>query len=634
MPSKTILITEIVRLSADAKEERLQFHPGVNVLVGDPNTGKTKWMETIDFLLGDIISAEQRETDDIFAKFDSAQISMVIGGEKYQIERKWKEKGTFTKVFVNGDALNLEDYNALILKQIGITPFHYPQGNPYGPRSWPELGWRSIMRHVYRRQRMWGDLADKQPPSEQQACLLQFLGVADKAFSSDFESLVDKQKQLTTLQAQRENFIEMLQEISRELMDAQELTVALTPQSILEAENRLANEEDKLRAERDALLTDLKKETVANSSPIADGIDGLTQRLVHMQSEKEATLTALQKVEERKRELDDYRQILTQEVERLNRAVEAGTAFADLKVTHCPACDREVNKSFSGSGECYVCKQPFSSAASSGVERVQFEAEQLAAEATEMDELLGGLASEIEGTHKRLQALDESIGRTQQLLRPVRLAAAAILPPELAIADMSMGRLQEKRNQLQRMKASLARRETLGQQIKKIQSDIDALAGSVAESTSGVDYQGLGDRLSDGMNTYLNKLNISHENAWVVGNVGFQLEERSFKIRVGKADWQTKLGGTLTLYFLLAYHYALLDLRRFPESNFPGLLLIDFPAELEGTTVADKENFVIEPFIELLSQKGMEGCQVIAAGSSFAGLKGAERTKLSHVWKA
>ena len=136
------------------------------------------------------------------------------------------------------------------------------------------------------------------------------------------------------------------------------------------------------------------------------------------------------------------------------------------------------------------------------------------------------------------------------------------------------------------------------------------------------------------MNTYLNRLNQARHGAWVVGEVKFQLEARSFKIRVGKADWQTKLGGTLTLYFLLAYQYALLDLMQFPDTCFPGLLLIDFPAELEGTTVADKENFVIEPFIELLSRKGMETCQLIAAGNSFFGLEGAKRVQLSHVWKA
>jgi hypothetical protein len=192
MSAKSIVISEVVRRGAGVKEDRLQFRSGVNVLVGDPNVGKTKWMETIDFLLGDSIAAEQRETDDIYMKFDSANMTFSIGGDKCQVERKWKEKGALTKVFVNGNALNLEEYNSFLLNHLGISAFHYPQGNPYGPRSWPELGWRSLMRNVYRRHRMWVELADKQPISEQHASLLQFLGVADKAFSSDYESLVDK----------------------------------------------------------------------------------------------------------------------------------------------------------------------------------------------------------------------------------------------------------------------------------------------------------------------------------------------------------------------------------------------------------------------------------------------------------
>src|ERR1700733_15184038 len=131
MATKSVVITEVVRRGADVKEDRLQFHSGVNVLVGDPNTGKSKWMETIDFLLGDSITAEQRETDDIFVKFDYARLTVNIGGEQYQVERKWKEKGSLGKVFVNGEALSLEQYHSLLLKQLGITPFHYPQGNPY-----------------------------------------------------------------------------------------------------------------------------------------------------------------------------------------------------------------------------------------------------------------------------------------------------------------------------------------------------------------------------------------------------------------------------------------------------------------------------------------------------------------------
>ncbi len=633
MSTGTIAIRETVRQGSDAEEERLTFQPGVNLLVGAPNTGKSKWMETIDFLLGDSISAEQRETDDVFVKFNSAQMSAVIGGQEFQVERRWKEKGAHNKVFVNGEAISLEEYRGLLLKQLGITPFHYPQGNPYGARSWPELGWRSLMRHVYRRQRMWADLADKQPHSEQHAAVLQFLGVADKAFSSDLESLVGKQKQLFALEAQRENFIEMLQEISRELMDASELSVALTPQSIHEAEDRLTKEEQELSAGRDALLVNLKDKAAA-TLPSPNGVVELMDSLAHLQGLREVEFASLKKARERKQELDSYRQVISQELERLKRAVEAGSVFADLKVTHCPACDREVNKSALGADQCYVCKQPHLSATTTGVERIDFEVEQLQGEASEMDELLASLSSEIDGLQSGLDALGEEIDDTQQLLRPVRAAAAAILPPELAIVDMSIGRLQEKRNQLHRIKSSLSRREVLAQEIKKIQSEIDALSSAVTEQAVGADYKALGDRISDGMNTYLNKLNEARKDAWNVGVVAFKLEDRSFKIRVEKADWQSKLGGTLTLYFLLAYQYALLDLGRFPESHFPGLLMIDFPAELDGTTLTDKENFVIEPFIELFSEKELANCQLIAAGNSFAGLQRVNRVELSHVWKA
>ena len=426
----------------------------------------------------------------------------------------------------------------------------------------------------------------------------------------------------------------MLQEISRELMQADELSVALTPESIAEADARLLAEEQKLGGERDALLLNLKKAATGTTSAVADVVEELTQTLVRLQAEQEGSLTSLQKVKERKAQLDEYREILGQEIARLERTVEAGSVLADLKVTHCPACDQEISKTGVESDHCYVCRQPISSIAdAAGVSRVQFELRQLRVEAAELDELVAGLALEIASLDEHLTLLSAKIRGAQELLRPVRTAAAAILPPELAVTNMSIGRLQERRSQLQRVKAALDRREILSKGILAIQTEINDLSKVVISKTGGVDYQQLGDRLADGMNTYLNKLNKANKNAWLVGDVSVQLQDRSLNIRVGKAHWQTKLGGTLTLYFLLAYHYALLDLMRFPQSHFPGLLLIDFPAELEGTSVADKENFVVEPFIELLSQKNMQQCQMIAAGSGFVGLQGAQRIKLTHVWK-
>ena len=88
------------------------------------------------------------------------------------------------------------------------------------------------------------------------------------------------------------------------------------------------------------------------------------------------------------------------------------------------------------------------------------------------------------------------------------------------------------------------------------------------------------------------------------------------------------------LYFLLAYHYGLMSLTSVPECRYPGFVMLDFPAEMiDGSSVADKENFVLEPFIRLLNQDGMEGMQLIAAGSAFEGIEEVNRIELREIWR-
>ena len=90
----------------------------------------------------------------------------------------------------------------------------------------------------------------------------------------------------------------------------------------------------------------------------------------------------------------------------------------------------------------------------------------------------------------------------------------------------------------------------------------------------------------------------------------------------------------MRLFFLIAYHYSLLTLTGKDGCHFPGLLVLDFPAELEDvSSVADKENFVLEPFVELLAKEQYLGCQVIVAGGAFEDLAGAHRIECNHIWR-
>ena len=139
------LLLHSVSRTRGSEIEKLTFEPGVNLLVGPRNSGKTKWLQTIDFLFGDDIDANERTTDDIFAKYDSAAMSLSIGAEQFTIERLWKRAGMMSKVLVNEDALLVKDFREFLMEKLDIPIIRYPQGNPLGTRTWPELGWRSLL---------------------------------------------------------------------------------------------------------------------------------------------------------------------------------------------------------------------------------------------------------------------------------------------------------------------------------------------------------------------------------------------------------------------------------------------------------------------------------------------------------
>ena len=86
------------------------------------------------------------------------------------------------------------------------------------------------------------------------ACLIQFLGLARSLFSSEYGLLVEKEKEILELKYRREQFIAMLQEVSREIIDEQELGVALTPDSIQAATTRLQSEITTKVEQKDAII--------------------------------------------------------------------------------------------------------------------------------------------------------------------------------------------------------------------------------------------------------------------------------------------------------------------------------------------------------------------------------------------
>jgi rubrerythrin len=639
MGDKRLFISSVTRKRKDGSEESIHFKPGVTVLVGEGNTGKTKWLQTIDYLLGDEVTLEEREDPDnvLFQLFISASAVIQIGDGEMNVERRWKEPGTLGKVYVDGQAENVKDYSRRLMNLLNIPIVHFPQGDPYGARKWPELTWRSLVRHIYRRETAWSDIADQQPEVDQHACIAQFLGIAEKLFSAEFGELVFKNKRLWDLQSKRDQFMTMLDRISKDLVGVDELGVALTPESIEAAKDNLEKEELRLAAQRKTLLAEIKSSaeaTLTEKEGRIPDVAAISERLVNLQAEMEALGSAIKQTEARIAEVSTVKDLLTDELEKLKRAADAGAVLADLRVTHCPACDQPITKT-SDPGECYVCGRPtLGDANVLQTRRIQFENEQVQSELEETHQLLAQLAKDRTAKLNRHRHLSEQIAELNKSMRPIRQAAAAVLPPELFLLDVQYGRIQEKMQQLVRIRGVLDQRDILADEIQRIQKEIADAEAAIEKNTGEVEYESLGDRLRDGMNTYLNRIFQLNPHSWLGQPVAVRIDDKSVRFRVGDTNWKTKLGATQRLYFLFAYHYALLSLCRFADTRYPGLAIIDFPANLEDRkAIADKENFILEPFVDLLKGKEFAHCQMIAAGRSFEGLDGVEAVEFNEVWK-
>ena len=159
---------------------------------------------------------------------------------------------------------------------------------------------------------------------------------------------------------------------------------------------------------------------------------------------------------------------------------------------------------------------------------------------------------------------------------------------------------------------------------------LDFLLGDTGANRS-IDFNAAAQKLEDGMNAYLAALNLQRPDTWKHNVVEVDISKSSTSFRIGRKRWQGALGGTDSLYFLMAYHYGLMSLSPVAGMHYPGLSIIDVPGEFSGEEVKDSENFIVQPFIDLLGQKAFEGAQLIITGASFAGLQGVHVQKQTHV---
>jgi hypothetical protein len=287
------------------------------------------------------------------------------------------------------------------------------------------------------------------------------------------------------------------------------------------------------------------------------------------------------------------------------------------------------------SNDCFLCNQHLPSepvVEGLGAVRLRFERDRLKGELEEVESLVSLLSKDVIKFSTEVFRNEEELRSVERELEPSRQAVSAVSQEEISAIDVKLGEAIERERQLGRVGAAVDLGKGLDVKIEALEEKITPLKKSVDALASSLDYDAAADLLENGMNDYLNSLNLHRPGSWRHSGISVDLTKSGFNLKVGRRRWQSALGGTDSLYFLMAYHYGLLSLSNKLECHYPGLCIIDVPGEFSGEAIADKENFIVQPFIELMKQDGFAGVQLIMTGAAFENLDGAEFHKMTEVY--
>ena len=119
MHNRGLSISLVGRAQEDGPPEEISLSPGINVLTGKPNTGKSSWLKFMDYLLG-----STKETPDealgeqLATKYSTAWATVELAGNSYHVERRWKERAGKNRIWLDAVPITPEEFSHFILQQL------------------------------------------------------------------------------------------------------------------------------------------------------------------------------------------------------------------------------------------------------------------------------------------------------------------------------------------------------------------------------------------------------------------------------------------------------------------------------------------------------------------------------------
>lgn len=134
--SPRLIISSLHRTTRDGSVESLDFNVGVNVIVGEQNSGKSTWLRMLDFLMFQTRAPKERFDDVLVGKYGSISAVLTAGDRTFSLSKSWDEDGGRASMGLDGERISAPEAEALLLDLLQIPTLRFPQGAPSSERAW------------------------------------------------------------------------------------------------------------------------------------------------------------------------------------------------------------------------------------------------------------------------------------------------------------------------------------------------------------------------------------------------------------------------------------------------------------------------------------------------------------------
>lgn len=596
----SIRLVSLRRYERDGSIDEVDLSADASVLIGPRNSSKTTTLRMIDYCMGDDSSAAAALGPDVAGRYAGLDLELDLPTGRHVIRRSFAPSfGLLTRIRID-DQLELAPraFSDWILQQLGWPLIEIPRGRVAElATELVPLTFRTLWRHVFRREDSWLVFASQEQEFHRRAVLAFFLGLAEERYSNVDFQLAAAERHVVELRRQLASLDRLTDETVRQV--ARELGLPETSSATVEeTDSALAGQAATLDLQREEVTRRLQA-TEGFVSETSARFDAVSRNLVAVRSRAAALREAL----------EGYRAALVAnvaELAKLERAATSVELISALPVTMCPVCGQTPPHARdwpSSTGRCYLCDQDV--VADVRDRRIRLEEVVVSREKAELDEVVvrtEAELSDLEATARALLAERERLGAHIDSERRDLLAPFV---GQLEEISRRLGAIEQQRAALAGLRGLIGRREALSSELEQAIGAVDQAQVDVRRvQSSRLETHRRCAIFADRMTEFLEKLTTE---PWQFGRVTIAEEELSFY--VGGGPWDIVLGGESRVLFLLSYQYALLHLSGdLPSaSHAPGLAILDNPLQ-QG--IADR---VIAEAIDKLFNAAASGAgQVVA----------------------